>query len=250
MNRMPLVAVKNIPSNRSMQIGALLALITFFSAGCSSRTTSNRSTFNIYGVQVSVPAPDGFVALADQSTGFRAFEERRIFGGKLIEIYLTKKELDDVIARHSKSRERMLYVQAPPIPINFDTEALAGAKSVIRDHGHMSSVTFDAISSRASAGVAEQIKNRQEQAWHPAPNRRWQGVYFEIPDAIGDSDIITLTKGGLIAEVRVNMRVSNRWLVLHCDGEMHRDADWQVLQDTCERWSQDIIRTNAPAVHG
>jgi len=248
MARVILAVANAIASNRSTQIGGLLTLIVFLSAGCSSR-----STLDISGTQVSFPVPAGFVALGDHSPGFRAFSERGTVGGKLIEIYLTKKDLEDVIAGHSKSRDRILAALTPTTMgnMNFDTEALAGAKTAIRDHGHMSSATFDALRSRTSAEVAELIKNRQEQAWHPAPNRKWQGVYFETADAIGDSDILTLTKEGLIvhdAEVRVNMRVRSRWVILHCNSEMHRDTDWQIPQETCKRWSQDIVTANAPAL--
>lgn len=230
---------------RQISAALLLFAIAFLAASCA-RT----SEFQLDGASISIPSPHGFVPLGDQSPEFRTKEQRWTTWARILEIYLTKSDLDEVRAGHSKERRQsMRALAAPPIPNpSFDAEALAGAKMAVRDHGPMSDATMKDLSSLASRGDLNALKATQEKIWHPAPNRKWLGVYFESADAIGDSSVLTSSKDGqtvYATEVLVTMRVRDRLLLLSCKNLTRDGVDSRTPQEACRRWSEDIVRANS-----
>lgn len=137
---------------------------------------------------------------------------------------------------------------APPLPDpSFNADAMLGAKLAVRDHGPMSEASRRAIDGHASREQIDALNSWQEKIWHPAPNRQWLGVYFETDSAIGDTDVLTMTKDGqtlYATEVSVAMRVKNRLLLLRCKNLKHDSADWRTPQEACRQWSEEIVRAN------
>jgi hypothetical protein len=218
---------------------------------CVSCTSlDQKNTLDIDGTKVLVPVPEGFVPLGDRAPRFRSFEQSKTVAYKLVEKYLTKKDLDDVVSGHSKYRERSLTVLTPSYHFypGFDDSAFKGAKAAIRAHGTPMG-TKDLSTSRQPASAEElaSINSMLRRLPPPAPNRSWLGVYFETPSAIGVTETLTSTIGGLIVQdafVDVSIRLHNRYVVLRCEGRMHQGGDVKREQDTCEHWAQDTLKAN------
>jgi hypothetical protein len=222
-------------------IVAFLCIWLLLLSGCG------KNELDIGGQGVSVPTPVGFNPLRGQVPTFRAFVEKSYLPKFiLIEFYLTDSDFSDVVAGHSKFRNRSLSVAVPREFFRRDFSEGAFQDVALEVHnaegGQVESVRS-----------AQNIKNEDDSLkFGHVPSHvdtsQWLGVFFEQRDAIGTATLQTVRVGNVVTKhigASVSMRVRSRYISIGCTANVRDDADIEWAKQTCSRWAQSILVANS-----
>lgn len=226
---------------RVIKFSASLPMLVFLLlAGCTKQ-----ATLDLGGQKIAAPVPQGFSPLGDRAPKFRALEERALSPAKLIEYYLTDRDLQDVLAGHSKFRDKSLSITMPDAMYgsDFSEENFLGASYFRRN---VEGKTFS---------KDEELENNKIEAesskWGGVPllssNGKWLGVFLDKHDAIGTASVSSAHIGGVLKKtlsLSVTARVKNRFIILGCVSFVSDDSEISALEDTCSKWAVDILKTN------
>lgn len=198
------------------------------------------------GEKIIVPVPDGYNTTSKLAPEFFKFMKVRHSGSEIvIEYLITKSEFDDVMAGHSKSREKNLILA---VPLN-----MYGQDFSERDFQEVIFLQRKFKGSYVSIGETNknEANEKYEQLSGVVPilssGSKWLGIVIDKHDMIGDA-IETVTHNGAIASVRVGVNIivrsKNRFVSLGCTSNIANDQDIKSTESMCIKWSEDIQRAN------
>ena len=209
-------------------------------AGCAKQTS-----LDLGGQKIIAPVPPGFTPLGTSAPKFRAFEERILPPGVLIEYYLTDHDFHDVLNGHSNSRKRVLSITMSKDMYgrDFSEENFLGAAYFRK---YVEGKTFDA--GVAASNARKKIDaEKQGVSSHPALDAKWLGVFIDQHDAAGvASTSFTPINGDLtkLLSLSVTVRVKNRFIQLGCGSVINDDLEIKPFEDMCSQWAQNILKSN------
>lgn len=224
---------------------SLPIFVFFLLAGCAKQ-----ATLDLGGQRITAPVPQGFTPLGDRAPRFRALEERALSPAKLIEYYLTDRDLQDVLAGHSKFREKSLSITMPAAMYgsDFSEENFLGASYFRRN---VEGKTFS-----KDEGLENNKVEAESRKWGSVPllssNGKWLGVFLDKHDAIGAASVSSVHIDGALKKtlsLSITTRVKNRFIILGCASFVSNDSEIYALEDTCSRWAIDILKDNPDSIN-
>jgi hypothetical protein len=218
---------------------SMLAILMVLGA-CAKRTS-----LDLGGQAILVPVPLGFVALGTSSPRFRAFEENILPSVVLIEYYLTDHDFKDVLAGHSKSRDRFLSItmSREMHGRDFSEENFLGA-SYFRRAVEGKNFVNDSVAANEKTEIRDQKIGAVP---HLSIDSKWLGVFLDQHDAIGVASISsTRADGNLkrILNLSVTLRVRDRDVMLGCGAVVSNDDEIQPFENICSQWAKNILIAN------
>jgi hypothetical protein len=219
-----------------------LVLLFWSVAGiCAERTTIDLGG----GRSIAVPIPEGFRALGNVSPGYRAYSENlQPPSVVLLEVFLTDKDLSDVVAGYSYSRERGLKIESPRSAFGREIDGPAF------EHAVASVRTTQAFPSETEKWINDFVANKPQQfAGSPpqASGTTLTGKFLDKPDAVGTTTCAFITKGTgptKVCVAQVILHVSDRAVFLDVTAEVHSKADIDWAKATAISWESRIVAEN------
>jgi len=224
-------------------IVALLSLIILPAlAGCTER-----STLDVGGREIVVPVPSGLNRLGNNAPKFRQFIQKSLSSDFiLIEYYLTKDDLRDVINGHSNHRSKSFSLSVPIAMYGHNFSEGDFLRAVVETRAIGGGYV-------ASSEVAQNERNESDaQKSGSVPillsGSQWLGVFYESHDAIGTATAQHMHVGAILVTrvtASIKIRVRDRFVVLGCSSEIQGNDAVHSTEIACSNWAQDILKANS-----
>ncbi|WP_158755837.1 hypothetical protein [Dyella sp. S184] len=188
-----------------------------------------------------MPTPLGFSPIGSRVPKFRAFEEKILPPGILLEYYLTDHDFQDVLDGHSKTRNSALSITMSREMYGHD----------FSEDNFLGAAYFRRVVEGKNFGKDEAAENEKKKVDaeangvipHLATDGKWLGVFLDQHDAIGVASISNDGSRNVLS-LSVTVRVKNRYIKLGCGRVVNTDAEIQPFENICSKWARDILKYN------
>jgi hypothetical protein len=226
----------------ALRTSAIAAFNFLVLTGCSSTT----SQFDLGGTKVSVPNPNGYVPVSDAAQHFFLMQQSEYPQSiALLQLYLTKNDLRDVLSGMGGSRSsfRVMterrYVGVPFSQKDFDLKSAETRK------------VHDGAADRAAALSNKTLKESLAQSgitMKSFDGPQTNEIFIDEEDAIGDATDVSLTVGGQTVRrfaASAMVRVRDRELILGCSFSLTANDDVKSAEQTCAAWVRSVLDANS-----
>jgi len=217
-------------------------LIVSLCLGCAEK-----SEIDLGGKKIMVPVPTGFYPVSASAPHFLDFIRRGYSDDTLVlEYFLTKKDLNEVVSGHSKGRKKSMVVTTPLVLYGQEVSSTTFAAFVIKkkDIG-------DEFLRKEESAQNERVEiNSYRSAVTPvlSSDSKWLGIIVDKDQIIGDA-VEQYTHEGLVPVKRVSatieIHLQDRMMSVGCSTVVERAEDITAVEDACKNWAQNILKDNS-----
>lgn len=200
------------------------------------------------GRSVIVPAPPGLYALGASVPGYRKYiEDREAPNRQLLEVFLTKNDLGDVVAGNSPSRERMLTVEImhSGTSVRASAQQFESATASVRA---MDQTSVDKAYEAALKSLRDLYRARGISSTARPTRPVFLGQIVNEPEAVAVAERLTVEKAsgtGDVVVIQAYIFVHERIIALTVNATAHGQEDIDWAKNTTTKLVADIQRLNA-----